>query len=81
MFKVPDLNRISVKSVTDFLVSYFSLFSVYTGEFILPIHKQALKSIVPGLQLDIKLEIFPLSRQVRAYISPENMYNRVDLNN
>lgn len=45
----------------------------------LSIHKQTLKSIVPGLQLGIKLEIFPL--EVRAYISPDNMYNRVDLNN
>lgn len=81
MFKVPELNRISVKSVTDFLVSYFSLFSVYTGEFMLSIHKQAHESTVPGLKLDIKLEIFPLSRQVRACISPDNMYNRVDLNN
>ena len=81
MFKVPELNRISVKSVTDFLVSYFSLFSVYTGEFMLSIHMQAHKSIVPGLKLDIKLEIFPLSRQVTACISPDNMYNRVDLNN
>ena len=47
----------------------------------LSIHKQSLKNIMPGLQLGIKLEIFPLSRQVRAYISPDNTYSRVDLNN